>query len=427
MLIPSIDLMNGQAVQLRQGKTHVLTSETDPRQLITRFNRFGEVAVIDLDAALGKGNNLPLIRELCQLADVRVGGGIRSVSLGQELLRAGAKQLIIGTAATPEFLQQFAPHQVLVALDHRHGEIVDQGWTHGTGEALLDRAKRLAPYCAGFLCTFVETEGGLTGMDLPAVQQLMDQLPPAPHRLTVAGGVATTEEAAQLVRLGLDVQVGMALYTGKLDPVEVVLQTVAFDQSAYHNPHLIPTVVQDEAGDVVMMAYSSPESLREALTSGSGVYYSRSRKALWHKGQTSGHTQQLLKVRLDCDRDALLFTVKRHHVACHNQTYSCFGTTTQPQFGMAELFARLHQRREALQNQDESTMAGSYTVKMFQSREKLLRKLNEEVTEVTLAATMNQGQRQLVWEMADLLYFMSVLAVDENISWSQLKAELSGR
>jgi phosphoribosyl-AMP cyclohydrolase / phosphoribosyl-ATP pyrophosphohydrolase len=425
MLIPSIDLMNGQAVQLRQGKTHVLTSETDPRELITRFNRFGEVAVIDLDAALGQGSNLPLIRELCQLADVRVGGGIRSVQLGQELLRAGAKQLIIGTAATPEFLQQFKPHQLLVALDHKQGEIVDHGWTQHTGETLVSRATRLAPYCAGFLCTFVETEGGLTGMDLAAVKDIMAHMPPAPHRLTVAGGVATTEEAAQLIRMGLDVQVGMALYTGKLNPTDVVCQTVAFDRSPYTNPSLVPTIVQDDAGDVLMLAYSSPESLQEALNTGTGVYYSRSRQALWHKGATSGHTQQLLKVRLDCDQDSLLFTVKRQHVACHQETYSCFGTTTEPGYDMSELFNRLQTRKQTLINGDDTS--ASYTVKMFQNREKLLRKLNEEVTEVTLAATMNQGKRQLVWEMADLLYFMSVLAVDEGITWSQLNAELAGR
>jgi phosphoribosyl-AMP cyclohydrolase / phosphoribosyl-ATP pyrophosphohydrolase len=423
MLIPSIDLMNGQAVQLRQGKSLVLTSERSPKDLLQTFNRYGEVAVIDLDAALNKGDNLPLIRELCQLGDVRVGGGIRTVQRGQELLRAGAKQLIIGTAASPEFLSQFQPHQVLVALDHKHGEIVDHGWTQGTGETLLDRAKRLAPYCAGFLCTFVEQEGGLTGMDMPGVEELLKHLPPKPHRLTVAGGVATTEEATALINLGLDVQVGMALYTGKLDPVKAVVDSVNFDATT----GLVPTIVQDEAGEVLMLAYSNKDSLTQALSKGTGVYYSRSRQALWHKGQSSGHTQQLVRMRVDCDADALLFTVKQAEVACHNQTYSCFGTTTQPTYSLGGLFDKLAARKQALAEGNADVVEKSFTVKMFQNREKLLRKLNEEVTEVTLAATMNQGKRQLVWELADLLYFMSVLAVDEHITWSQLQGELAGR
>jgi phosphoribosyl-AMP cyclohydrolase / phosphoribosyl-ATP pyrophosphohydrolase len=423
MLIPSIDLMNGKAVQLRQGKTHVLTSDTDPLELVSRFNRYGEVAVIDLDAALGKGDNIDLIRQMCRKADVRVGGGIRSVNRGLELLKAGAKQLIIGTAATPDFLQHFAPHQVLVALDHRQGEIVDHGWTQGTGEQVTDRAARLAPYCAGFLCTFVETEGELTGMNMAAIEQLMASLPPAPHRLTVAGGVATTEEATKLIAMGLDVQVGMALYTGKLDPVKAVVDAVDFAKTP-----LIPTVVQDVAGEVLMLAYSSPESLTLALTEGQGVYYSRSRQALWHKGKTSGHTQTLHRVRLDCDRDTLLFTVSQTDAACHNDTYTCFGTTTQPQFNMQVLYERLSQRKKSLESAPNTdAVQKSFTAKLFANRELLLRKLNEEVTEVTLAATMHQGQRQLVWELADLLYFASVLAVDEGIDWTLLMAELGGR
>ncbi|MFN8608810.1 MAG: HisA/HisF-related TIM barrel protein [Vulcanimicrobiota bacterium] len=260
MLICSIDLIGGQAVQLRQGKQHVLTSPTDPLELAREFNRYGEVAVIDLDAAMGKGDNLELIRRICQVAQVRVGGGIRDKARAEELLRAGARQLIVGTAATPELLSQLPAERVMVALDQVGGKVVDHGWTQSTGESVLDRARRLAPHCGSFLCTFVEDEGGMQGMDLERVRSLAAELP---HPVTVAGGVARGQEIAAISRLGLDVQVGMALYTGAIKPAEVIVESLDFDKM-----ELLPTIVQDPAGQVLMLAYSSRESLRRALSEG---------------------------------------------------------------------------------------------------------------------------------------------------------------
>jgi phosphoribosyl-AMP cyclohydrolase / phosphoribosyl-ATP pyrophosphohydrolase len=406
MLIPSIDLINGQAVQLRQGREHVLTAERSPLELAQEFNRYGEVAVIDLDAALNKGDNLALIKQLCPVADVRAGGGIRTVERGQQLLRAGAKKIIIGTAAEPEFLSHFPASRVMVALDHLpSGEIVDHGWTQGTGEKILDRAKRLAPYCSGFLCTFVEAEGGLQGIPLDQVEFLVKNLP---HPVTVAGGVASHKDAAAACRLGADVQVGMALYTGKLDPVQAILETLDFEKTP-----LIPTIVQDEAGQVLMLAYSSPESLQKALTESKGIYFSRSRQTLWEKGATSGHTQHLLSCRMDCDRDTLLFKVRQAGPACHTNTYSCFGDQS---FSIPKLFQVLVERKS-------TAPEGSYSAKLFQNRTLLLRKIMEEAYEVTIS----KDREELVWEISDALYFLSVLAVDEGLDWNEIVAELGGR
>ncbi len=405
MLICSIDLMGGQAVQLRQGKTHVLTSPENPRDLARRFNRYGEVAVIDLDAALKQGDNLDLLRQLCQVADVRVGGGIRSHERAHELLRAGARQIIVGTAATPEFLEKLPPERIQVALDHIDGKVVDHGWTESTGDSVLERAQRLAPYCSSYLCTFVKDEGGMGGMDLEKIKTLAKSLP---HPVTVAGGVATGAEVAAISRMGHDVQVGMALYTGALDPVATVVDSLDFAKV-----ELLPTVVQDQHGQVVMLAYSSPESLTQALNEGKGIYYSRSRREIWEKGASSGHTQRLLSCRTDCDRDALLFVVEQQGRACHRESYSCFG---QRHFDLSQLFETLHQRRRT---QPE----GSFTAKLFQNRKLLKRKIMEEAFEVATFA----DRRELVWEIADTLYFMSVLAVDEGISWKEIQDELGGR
>lgn len=407
MLIPSIDIRSGRAVQLRKGKEHVLTDDRDPETLVQLFNRYGEVALIDLDAALSQGDNLPLLKRLCSMADVRVGGGIRDVERARTLLRAGAKKIIIGTAANPEFLSQLPSERVMVALDHTHdGEVLDHGWMQGTGESLWERAERLAPYCSGYLCTFVDTEGTLEGLPLQAVEALRQRLP---HPVTVAGGVSTTADAVQAVRLGVDVQVGMALYTGKLDLTEAFVQLLNWNKCP-----LLPTIVQNaEDGQVLMLAYSTPESLKQALDTGKGIYFSRSRQALWEKGATSGNSQQLLSCRADCDQDSLLFSVRQNGPCCHTGTNSCFGDA---RFSIPTLFNILSSRRNTLPE-------GSFTATLFKNREKLYRKLMEEAFEVT----RSQSRDDFVWELSDTLFFLSMVAVDEGISWKELVAELGGR
>jgi phosphoribosyl-AMP cyclohydrolase / phosphoribosyl-ATP pyrophosphohydrolase len=409
MLVPSIDIMQGKAVQLKQGKEFVLESEKSPLQLAREFNRFGEVAVIDLDAAMGKGSNFDLIQSICRVADVRVGGGIRDEKMGTELLKAGAKRLIVGTKATPEFLAKFPREQVMVALDHRGEVVVDQGWANSTGETIWQRAERLAPFCSGFLTTFVEGEGCLEGMNIEAVKNLKEKLP---GQLTVAGGIKQTSEVAEISALGVDVQVGMALYKGLVNPAEAVVQSVKFDTNG-----LVPTIVQDQAGQVLMMAYSSAESLKMALTEGRGVYFSRSRKEIWHKGDTSGNVQELISCRVDCDRDCLLFTVRQTRHACHNDTYSCFGqATSDRRFSLPELF-------DILKDRKVSPRPESYTAKLFADRRMLLKKIMEEAFEVSTY----EDRANLRWEIADLIYFISVLAVDQGIEWKEIESELASR
>ncbi|MHC4662041.1 MAG: phosphoribosyl-ATP diphosphatase [Planctomycetota bacterium] len=405
MIVPSIDIIGGKAVQLRQGKEHVLTSDRDPVELAAEFNRYGEVAVIDLDAALGKGDNIELIRKICRVADCRVGGGIRDRERGQELLGAGASRIIIGTSAEPELLKQFKRERVIVALDHRGGEVQDKGWTRGTGESIRERAARLTPYCGEFLVTFIEDEGGMGGMDLGAVEEFKSNLG---LPITVAGGIATTEEVVEISRLGLDVQVGMALYTGKLDLAESVIGSIDFEKSA-----LVPTIVQDTMGQVLMLAYSSPDSLGRALRAGKGIYYSRSRKEIWEKGLTSGNMQELVSCRTDCDRDTLLFTVRQTGPACHTEKYSCFG---RRKFSIPYLMSVLKERKKDLPD-------WSYSAKLFQNRKELLAKIKEEADEVITAET----KRDFAWEISDVLYVLSVLAVDEGIEWGDIEAELGGR
>jgi len=405
VIVPSIDLMNGRTVQLVGGKEHALDAGP-PGPIAARFGRVGEVAVIDLDAALGRGSNADLIKPLLRGTRCRVGGGIRSVEAALGWLDAGAHKVILGTMAKPELLRQLPRERVIAALDARDGEIVVEGWTQGTGQRVEDQMHALRDLVSGFLVTFVEREGRLGGTALDRVASLVEAAGPA--RVTIAGGVTTAAELAALDRLGADAQVGMALYTGRLDLAEAFCAPLMSDRP----DGLFPTVVCDVHGVALGLAYSSVESVRASIERGRGVYWSRKR-GLWEKGATSGAHQTLLRIDTDCDRDALRFVVDQHGDGfCHLDTFTCFG----PDRGLPAL-ARTLAARVA------DAPAGSYTRRLLDDPALLRAKLLEEAGELADAT----APEHVVAEVADVVYFALVALARAGRPLSDVEAELDHR
>jgi phosphoribosyl-ATP pyrophosphohydrolase len=405
MIVPSIDISGGQAVQLVEGETLAIEAG-DPLPLLERFGLVGEVAVIDIDAARGEGDNADLIAGLCRLGRVRVGGGIRDVDKARAWLDLGAEKVIIGTAASPGLLAQLPRERVIVALDSRDGEVLSHGWRRGTGAGLLRRVEELRDHCGGFLVTFVEREGRLQGTDLGRAGQVVEAAGAA--RVTVAGGITTAEEVRALDGIGADAQVGMALYTGRLGLAEAVAATMRSDRP----DGLWPTVVVDETGTALGLAYSSEESLDRAIEERRGVYQSRSR-GIWAKGETSGATQELLGVAVDCDRDTLRFTVRQHGSGfCHTGDRTCWGED--------DGLGRLERRLARLAGAADPT---SNTRKLLEHPELLSSKLREEASELA-EATRTEA---VIREAADLLYFLLVKTTAAGIGFDRVEAELDRR
>jgi len=226
MIIPCIDLMGGKAVQLVRGETKAL--EREALAMIEEFAGFPEIQVIDLDAALGQGSNDALVRELCAQAVCRVGGGVRSVERAQQVAGAGARKVIVGTAAFStagirhDFLEQvrdaIGRDRLMLALDSREGRIVVKGWRESTTLTAEEVVQQLEPYCSEFLCTFVDREGTMTGTDLAWFGRLRAA---TPLPITAAGGIHTIEEIRALAVMGIHAALGMAVYTGKLSLAEL--------------------------------------------------------------------------------------------------------------------------------------------------------------------------------------------------------------
>ena len=386
MIVPSIDLQNGNAVQLVGGKEKKLDAG-DPTPLARRFGTVGEIAVIDLDAAMGKGSNATTIEPLLRQVRARVGGGIRDVDTALHWLDRGARQVILGTAARPDILRELPRERACAALDAVHGDVVVEGWTRSTGVGVVERMEELREHVGHFLVTFVEREGRMEGLDLDFAKRLREAA--GDCKLTVAGGVARLDEIAELDALGIDVQIGMALYTGAIPLADGFLAPLLAKDP--EGPW--PTVVCDENGVALGLVHSTLESVRHALDTMTGTYHSR-RRGLWEKGKTSGNTQQLVRVDLDCDRDALRFMVRQTGEGfCHFGTRTCWGED----HGVPRLARRLRARLE-----DAPT--GSYTRRLLDDPELLAAKLEEEARELAEATDRDH----VIAEAADLTYFTHV-------------------
>lgn len=406
MLIPPIDLMDGNAVQLIGGKERALDAG-DPRPLAERFGRVGEIAVIDLDAALEQGSNAEVIRGLLPLAPCRVGGGIRSVDSAIGWLDAGAHKVILGTAATPELLRELPPERTIVALDSFDGEVVTHGWTRGTGVPVEQRLAELDELTSGFLLTFVEREGRMSGADPDTMRRYLAAA--GSSRVTFAGGIASAAEIGDIHRMGADAQVGMALYTDELRLADAVAATLRSDRP----DGLWPTVVTNKRGQSLGLAYSNLESLQATLSTGDVHYWSRSRGELWQKGLSSGATQRLVRVDTDCDDDTLRFTVgQAGRGFCHLDQTTCFGDLA----GFADLERRLVERVD-------SAPSGSYTERLFSDPALLADKLTEEARELIEATDRDD----VIHEAADVLFFVMTRLAAEGIELDEVEAELDRR
>ena len=184
---------------------------------------------------------------------------------------------------------------------------------------------------------------------------------------------------------------------------------------------LVPVIVQDvRTNNVLMLAYMNEESIELTKRTGFMHYWSRSRNAIWKKGETSGNFQKCVELFTDCDGDAMLARVEQTGVACHTGTYSCFYKDPIPPDDIISKLWRVFEDRKTGQS------GSSYTYKLMSNRNLLLKKIAEESSEVIIAAKDKQ-RKEIVYEAGDLLYHLMVLLYDEGITMDDTYKELEGR
>lgn len=427
MVISSIDLKNGHVVQLKNGKDLMLERD-DADSLIRQFDMYGEVAVIDLDAALGnvdaKGNtvNTPLLKSLLHRGNVRTGGGIRTVKRARELISLGAEKVIIGSAAwksepvagesvlNEDFLNELAAaigkDRIIISVDAINGKIAVKGWTQTVDISLIEGAKQAEKFCSELLFTCVEKEGCMQGTNMDYARELREAVS---CRVVVAGGVSSVEEIAALERLHCDVQLGMALYTNKVNLTDAFVACLDFEKTP-----LIPVIAQSMNGEVLMQGFANEQAVRKTFDCGRLTFWSRSRNELWTKGDTSGNFLDVVKLRADCDRDSILATVIPTGPACHTGSWTCYGTDPGEKSTMGRLY-------NIIADRFANPKPGSYTATLDAKR--VREKVEEEAEELCEADTRDE----VIWEAADLIYFVNVLMYKEGVTWKDVYDELDRR
>jgi phosphoribosylformimino-5-aminoimidazole carboxamide ribotide isomerase len=222
VLIPSIDLMGGKIVQLIGGSQKALEFD-DIEVWLERFSKYPLVQLIDLDAAIGTGNNAALVKQMTGRLPCQVGGGIRSVEIAESVLQSGAQRIILGSSlfAGNRLDQAFAETmatavgagRLVFALDAIGGRVAIHGWRKTTDVTPLEMMTALEPWCGAFLYTHVETEGSLHGFPKDVIRPLRTA---TARQLIAAGGIRSQEEIDELHAMRVDAVVGMAIYKGML-------------------------------------------------------------------------------------------------------------------------------------------------------------------------------------------------------------------
>ena len=347
ILLPAIDLHQGQCVRLLRGDYDTAqVVAADPVETARAFEEQGAgwLHVVDLDGAKeGAPKNAELIAQVVERTglQVEVGGGIRNMATVDRYLELGAARVILGSAALrdPQFVAEAVKRygkRVAVGIDALGGKVAAEGWLEQSQVDYLELGRRMEDLGVQYLiCTDISQDGTLAGPNLTMLNQLNQAVS---CHVVASGGVSSLLDIVNLYDLGLYGAIaGKALYTGALDLRAAIAacRRIGGEKGAglsedeldlyFRKSDLIPAIIQDDdTGEVLMLAYMNRESFRKSLETGTTWFYSRSRKALWNKGETSGHTQTIVGVWADCDDDTLLLRVKQKGAACHTGSHSCF-------------------------------------------------------------------------------------------------------
>ena len=203
----------------------------------------------------------------------------------------------------------------------------------------------------------------------------------------------------------------MALYTGVVSLKDAFISCLDFEKTN----GMIPVIAQSVSGEVLMMGYANREAFEKTFETNKLTFWSRTRNVLWTKGETSGNYLEVVRLRVDCDRDTVLATVKPHGPTCHTGSWTCFSSEAAEKSSLERLYGIIAERFA-------NPKPGSYTATLDDKR--VREKVMEEAEELTDDA---ESKDEVIWEAADLLYFVSVLMYKEGVSWKDVYDELDRR
>jgi cyclase len=465
-VIPCLDVANGRVVKGVSFES--LRDAGDPVEAAVRYEAEGadEVAFLDIAAAHEKrGTLVELASRVAEVLSIpfTVGGGVRSVEDADALLRAGADRVTVNTAAVEDpslitrLAEQFGAQCVVVAIDGKRvgdadGSDVMRVLTHG-GRRPTDRtvtgwgASAAAAGAGEILLTSVDADGTQAGFDLEMLRAVRAVVSVP---VVASGGAGRLDDFAKAVLVGgADAVLAASVFHDRVFTIGAVKEAMRRAGLAvrpapahmrtllprYDANGLVPVIMRDVVtGNVLTLAWANAEALAKTRETGFVHFYSRSRKVLWRKGETSGNVQRVAGISLDCDADAVLYDVYPSGPACHLGAASCFsrvetfdtfdtfepGAKPSDALDLTELFAIVRMRKE-------SPVPGSYTNKLLEDGvARIAQKVGEEAVETALASITGDA-KALAGEAADLLYHLAVLLTARGVAPGDVAAKLTER
>lgn len=446
-IIPCLDIQDGQVA--KGVCFDNLRIVGNPLELALYYNQNGADELVFYDIHASNNGNTPFIKLITAIASAltipfMVGGGIRTVDDIYDCLRAGADKVSINSAAlkTPEILTQgayrYGAQCIVASIDVKKTTAGYQVFTNGgkvnTGLDAIEWARRCEALGAGELViNAIHCDGVQAGFDINLTQRISEtvKIP-----VIASGGAGKMADFDALFRANaasgalaasvfhdkrIDIPQLKVFLSDGGHPIRGLM--IPFNQLRLGNDGLIPCIVVDSKTEtVLMLAYMNETAYNITMETSRMTYFSRSRQALWEKGLTSGHTQSMVSVHLDCDQDTLLFKVQQRGPACHTGKASCFFDTLN-----AEKPDELTTLEATLTHRKTYPVANSYTTYLFeQGLDKILKKLGEEATEVVIASK-NNTRLDLLGEVADLMYHLMVLLQFKGLSFSDVLSTLAQR
>ena len=422
-LIPCIFIAGGKVVKWVNDKT-VLCE--DAVKLARYYSDHGadELLVFDLsDSDEDHDNSIDLMRKINRNISIPMvaGGNIKRLEDVKKILYAGAKRAMLnfskpGSAAeVEEAAKRFGKEKIAVSLNDfdalfKHQQIIEDF----TSEIIFMHR--------------LDLNSVMNVTDIPCVILTDTEEKPELFKILKCPGVKglsgkyISQSTMDFVTFKEECkQEGI-----KMTSFESIMD---FSQFKLNEQGLLPVIVQHyKTKDVLMLAYMNEEAFDKTIKTGKMTYYSRSRNALWVKGETSGHFQYVKSLTIDCDKDTLLAKVDQIGAACHTGNPTCFfqplAGTDDEKANPQRIFEHVY---HTIVDRKQNPKEGSYTNYLFEKGiDKILKKVGEEATETVIAAK-NPNLEELKYEVADLLYHLMVLMVERGLSWEDITQELSDR
>ncbi len=422
--VPCIYLYQEHAVK---SLTDLTVVETDPIRLVKLYNENNADELIVFDMSSGDAEHeaaLDIMKEICAVAEMDVigAGNVKRMEDIKKILYTGCKKAILdyekesNIAITEEVSLKFGREKILVS--------------YNDPTVLKENKELLEKYISGMVLmnphTIRET---MAVTDLPffvqinqiALNKLMEIF--AYESVCGVTGNTINDNIKEILAL-------KELCKENNIPVETFKAAYKWSDFKLNSDGMVPVIVQDyRTSEVLMMAYMNENAYNNTLKTGKMTYYSRSRKELWLKGETSGHFQYVKSLTADCDMDTILAKVSQVGVACHTGARSCFfNEITKKEYEeSANPLQVFEEVFDVIKDRKVHPKEGSYTNYLFDKGiDKILKKLGEEATEIVIAAK-NPNANEIKYEISDFLYHMMVLMAEKDVTWEEITTELANR